>query len=241
MHTSGLLILGACSCALAAPVWSDMVPKSTSTIQPRDGNSVTIPGIIIAVVFGVILAGCLVLYFFSSNNFIARRGWFQRFREKRKEKKHSVNKELLNPLDDDQEALTKRASFQSERESIMFNRSRSSSLQFAVVEDTDTSRRSMSQQIYILRDNRYVPVQRVDTVQAQQEATAIESSASQREATISTISPVDDQASSRSTIPVIVTPPLETDQQSRSFEDTMHTVSIAREEATREQSTPLTS
>jgi hypothetical protein len=158
-----------------------------------------------------------------------------------KEKKQFENRGLLNPFDDDQEALTKRASFQSERDSIMFNRSRSSSLQFAVVEDTDEARRSSSQQIYILRDNRYIPVQRVDTVQVQREATAIESSASQREATISTISPVDDQTPSHSTIPVIITPPLETDQQSRSFENDMHTASVDREEVTRQQSTPLTS
>lgn len=241
MHTSGLLVLGACSCALAAPVLTDMLPRSTSTIEARDDNSVSIPGIIIAVVFGVIIVVGLVLYFFSANNFIARRGWFQRLREKRKAKKPSANKELLNPFDDDQEALTKRASFQSERESIMFNRSRSSSLQLAMVEDSDESRRSTSQQIYILQDNRYIPVQRVDTVQAQQEATAIESSASQRAATLSTISPVDEHASSHPTIPVIITPPLETDQQSRPFEDNMHATSVDRHEAAREESTPLNS
>lgn len=226
-----------------------MIPKSTSTIHTRDDsdhsddskNSVAIPGIIIAVIFGVILVAGLVLYFFGGNNFIARRGWFQRLREKKQQKRQSGNKELLNPFDDDQEELTKRASFQSERESIMFNRSRASSLQFAVVEDADESRRSMSQQVYVLQENKYVPVQRVDTIQVQQEAAAIESSASHRAATISTtISPVDDHASSHSSIPVIITPPLEAEQQSRSFEDNMH-VASDRYEAIREQSTLINS
>ncbi|QKX56085.1 uncharacterized protein TRUGW13939_03185 [Talaromyces rugulosus] len=241
MYMSGLLVLGACSYALAAPTRTDMVPRSTPTTEARDNsnNSIPIPGIVIAVIFGVILVAGLVLYLFSSNNILARRGWFQRLRGKNKQQ--SANKELLNPFDDDQEELTKRASFQSERESIMFNRSRASSLQFAVVEESDKSRRSMSQQIYVLQDSTYVPVQRVDTIQVQQEATAIESSASQRAATISTISPVDDHQSSHSSIPVIITPPLETDQQSRSFEDNMHSTSVDHHEATREQSTPLTS
>lgn len=234
MHKPGLIVLWTCSCALAAP----RSRRSTSTIHARDsGNTVSIPGIIIAVIVGVILIAGLVLYFLNGNNFITRRGWFQRLREKKKEKRQSANKELLNnPFDDDQEALSKRASFQSERESIMFNRSRASSLQFAVVENTDESRRSISQHIYVLQDNAYVPIQKVDTVQAQQEATAIESRASQRSASIS---PDDDQESTYSSIPVVITPPLD-DQPNRSFEDNMHSTSVDRREAAQKQSTPLT-
>ncbi|KAH8693241.1 hypothetical protein BGW36DRAFT_263037, partial [Talaromyces proteolyticus] len=210
MYTSALLLLGASSCAFAAPTWTDVVSRTVSTIHTRDSgdsdksNGITIAGIVIGVVFAVIIAGVLVMYLFSSDNCITRRGWYQSLRQRKKSK---VQSQHLSPFDDDQEALTKRASFQSERESIMFSRSRASSLQFAVVEETDQSQRRSSQQIYVLRGDTYVPMHQVDTINTEQPRPAIER---RRESqTDDNISPIDDQASSHPSIPVVVTPPLE--------------------------------
>lgn len=152
---------------------------------------------------------CFIAYLVSHDNCITRRGWFKRRREKKRSKGSSQH---LN-VQDDEEALNKRASFASERESIMFSRSRASSVNFAVVEDVDHSQRRMSSQVYVLRDGKYVPVDQTDIEQRKGLLSGNEM------AEVDIASSSMDHSSERASltsIPVIVSPPLEdthTDQQ----------------------------
>ncbi|EEA20609.1 hypothetical protein PMAA_044420 [Talaromyces marneffei ATCC 18224] len=148
MRASTILLLGASSVS-AVPLFLRAPSTLISTITSRDStdndnknnNQIPLAGIIIGSIFITALLLCLIAYLVSHDNCITRRGWFKR----RREQKNKGKSQYLSPQEDE-EALTKRASFASERESIMFSRSRASSFTFAVVEDVDHSQRRMSSQ-----------------------------------------------------------------------------------------------
>jgi hypothetical protein len=195
-----------------------------STIDTRDtqgssNNQVPVAGIVIGSVFGLVLVICIVAYLFSSDNFIRRRGWL-----KIKKGPHKSDSQHLSPPDD-QESLTKRASFVSERESMMFSRSRASSLQFAVVEDMDSQRR-MSSQVYVLRGEQYVPLQQVDT-----ERNSLLSH------DISQMSEVDMDNDDQVSIPVVVSPPPDNTQTNQQHHNVSRTASVDHSDAVSEVST----
>ncbi|KUL91436.1 hypothetical protein ZTR_01524 [Talaromyces verruculosus] len=214
-----VLLLGA-STVSAVPLFLRAPSALISTISTRDSSDddnknndkVPIAGIVIGVIFGSALLICLIAYLVSHDNCITRRGWFKRRREKKKSKGKSSQQHLS--VQEDEESLTKRASFASERESIMFSRSRASSLNFAVVEDVDHSQRRMSSQVYVLRDGKYVPV---DQTEAEQRKGLL-SGNEMAEVDIASSSSFMDHSerASLTSIPVIVSPPPEnthTDQQ----------------------------
>lgn len=218
MRSSTVLLLGA-STVSAVPLFLRSPSALISTINTRDStdannqndNQVPIAGIVIGSLFGTAILLCLVAYLISHDNCITRRGWFKRRRERKKSKAAAAAaaSQHLNPQEDE-EALTKRASFAaSERESIMYSRSRASSLNFAVVEEMDHTQRRSSTQIYQLRDGKYVPLNQTEAEQRRGllggHGTGIET------AGVDIISPSLDhgERASLTSIPVIVSPPLE--------------------------------
>ncbi|GAM41376.1 hypothetical protein TCE0_042r14452 [Talaromyces pinophilus] len=211
MRTPTILLLGASSVS-AVPLFLRAPSTLILTISTRDStddenknnDKVPIAGIVIGAIFGSALLICLVAYLVSHDNCITRRGWFKRRREKNKSKGKSSQQHLR--VQEDEESLTKRASFASERESIMFSRSRASSLNFAVVEDVDHSQRRMSSQVYVLRDGKYVPV---DQTEAEQRKGLL-SGNEMAEVDIASSSFMDhSERASLTSIPVIVSPPPE--------------------------------
>lgn len=175
--------------AFAAPV------KPDRSLKPRDqtaGGSNT--GVIIAgVIFGVVVVlatvASLVIYFRDPYNF-----W------KRRQNNSTAIAAEVN--------LLKRPSISSDRESIMFSRRRSSSMQFAVVEESDQTQSRRSQQIYYRQGETYVPLQQMDTVYVGVD-----------NASLGDESRNDAQRllEARANIPVVVTPPASEDR--RLFED----------------------
>lgn len=217
MRASTILLLGA-SCVSAVPLFLRAPSTLISTINTRDStdndpvdnNKVPLVGIIIGSLLATALVLCLIAYLVSHDNCITRRGWFKRRREKKKSKGKS--QQHLS-VQEDEEALTKRASFASERESIMFSRSRASSLNFAVVEDVDHSQRRMSSQVYVLRDGKYVPV---DQTEAEQRKGLLSGNEMAEVDIASSSMDHSSERASLTSIPVIVSPPPEsthTDQQ----------------------------
>jgi hypothetical protein len=210
MRASTMLLLGASSVS-AVPLFLRVPSTLITTISTRDSTDddnknngkVPLAGIIIGSIFGIGLLVCLIAYLVSHDNCITRRGWFKRRREKQKSKGKSQH---LSPQEDE-EALTKRASFASERESIMFSRSRASSLNFAVVEDVDHSQRRLSSQVYVLRDGKYVPM---DQTEAEQRKGLLSGHGNEMaEVDIVSSSMDHSERASLTSIPVIVSPPLE--------------------------------
>lgn len=182
-------------------------------------NQVSIAGIVIGAVVGLVLVGSIIAYCFSADSFMRRRGWFK----KRSQRKNGSSQHLRP---DDEESLTKRASFVSERESIMFSRSRASSLQFAVVEDIDAQRRTSSQ-VYVLRGEQYVPLQNIDTEQNSLISRGASPSLEADEPSF------ENEPAAQSSIPVVVSPPPENTPNSMAG-------SIHRYDTVSEVSAPLT-
>ncbi|KAL3711909.1 hypothetical protein TMatcc_000603 [Talaromyces marneffei ATCC 18224] len=209
MRASTILLLGASSVS-AVPLFLRAPSTLISTITSRDStdndnknnNQIPLAGIIIGSIFITALLLCLIAYLVSHDNCITRRGWFKR----RREQKNKGKSQYLSPQEDE-EALTKRASFASERESIMFSRSRASSFTFAVVEDVDHSQRRMSSQVYVLRDGKYIPVNQTEAEQRK----GLLSGHGNEMAEVDIASSSLDQSdrASLTSIPVIVSPSLE--------------------------------
>jgi hypothetical protein len=180
--------------AFAAPV------KPDRSLKPRDqtaGGSNT--GVIIAgVIFGVVVVlatvAFLVMYFRDPYNF-----WKRRQNKKANRLSTAIAAEVN---------LLKRPSISSDRESIMFSRSRSSSMQFAVVEESDETQSRRSQQIYYRQGESYVPLQQMDTVYVGVDSDSLgDKSRNDAQRLLET----------RANIPVVVTPPASEDR--RLFED----------------------
>ncbi|EED24039.1 hypothetical protein TSTA_074210 [Talaromyces stipitatus ATCC 10500] len=227
MRVVTMLLLGASSVS-AVPLFLRSPSTLISEITSRDTNDtnksnnnndddkVPVAGIVIGSIIGIALILCLIAYLISRDNCITRRGWFKRRLEKKQYKK-TQSSQNLSPQDDE-EALTKRASFTSERESIMFSRSRASSLNIAVVEDVDHSQRRLSSQVYVLRDGRYVPV---DQTESEQRRGLLSGGRTNEmtEVDIASSSVTYERAPSFTSIPVIVSPPLENDTHTDQHRD----------------------
>lgn len=229
MHVSTKISRGA-SFASAVPLPFPPSALLVATKNPRDtqssdDNGVPVAGIVIGVVIGIVLIITILAYLFSHDNCITRRGWLKRRRER--VRNNSQSQHLSPP--DDEESLTKHASFTSDRESMMFSRSRASSLQLAVVEDMDESQRRMSSQVYVLRGDKYIPVEQVE---------AERKSLLNRNATEMTevdIASVDNDETSHYSIPVVVSPPPE-HMQAHGREGISRNGSIDRSDAVSEMS-----
>ncbi|KAL1961628.1 hypothetical protein VTN77DRAFT_1378 [Rasamsonia byssochlamydoides] len=220
LFLSRLLSLSACSavqlstmrtlCLLVAWAWTAWAaPAPTSTDQSTttttttassktslasqstdDGESQT--GVIVAsVLFSLVIVativGLTVVYLRDLHNFFKRR------QQKR------MSQSSTMPLAED---FAKRPSFVSDRESLMFSKSPSSSLQFPVAEPTSPQ---PVQPVFFRRGDTYVPLEQVDT-----SYNAGDSAIMHEEHRYDPDSHVSyDDSKTTSVIPVIITPPSE--------------------------------
>lgn len=215
-----------------APLVESILNKG-SIIDTRDtpdsnDNQVPIAGIVVGSVIGLILVICTIAYCLSKDNIIRRQGWFKRISETKRNKN---NPQYLS-APGDEESLAKRASFASERESIMFSRSRASSLQFAVVEDVDSQRRSSSQ-VYVLRGGQYIPLQERD---AERSSLMSREISQMSEVDISSSSTINNDQESHYSIPVVVSPPPDITPTNQQHENVSRVGSIDRSDAVSEVS-----
>jgi len=190
-------LLATCvSTVLAAPLPADQTKDPSSNNPSSDTKSngggesrggIIAAGVVFAVVVVVVIVAVAIMYFRDPQNFLKRR------------RKQRMSQLSTVPLEEDD--FMKRSSVVSDRESIMFSRSRSSSMQFAVVESEQPQ--PMQKAFYRQGDD-YVPLDQVDT------SYNAGSDAMNRERPYDPHVSSYDGNSNASAIPVVITPPPDT-------------------------------
>ncbi|KAL1984830.1 hypothetical protein VTN96DRAFT_8674 [Rasamsonia emersonii] len=145
-------------------------------------GSIIAAGVIFSLVVVATIVGLAIVYFRDPQNFLKRR-------QKKKTGRDSTSS--TEPLSEDY--LKRSSSLISDRESIMFSRSRSSSLQFAVVE---------SEKPPPLPKVLYAPLEQIDT--SYNAGNIVMTDPHQHDPHVS------EKGTNTSTIPVVITPPPDT-------------------------------
>jgi hypothetical protein len=202
------LFVGCAWTACAAPILADRTSDSSvgapslNARSNEDGESrggVIAAGVVFSIVVVTAIIGFAIMYLRDPQNF------FKRHQEKKRISELDRNSTV--PLAED---FLKRSSVLSERESIMFSRSRSSSMQFAVVESQHPQ---PMQKVFYRQGDTYVPLDQVDT---SYNPGAYNAMNDELHFDPHVVSPGSASASSSSAaIPVVITPPPATPSSSR--------------------------